>query len=207
MEKYIRDITQCKIPECSVIVSSANVVEKDYGTSIVLIPDYFRSCPSVTELVNALSKRLHTQQLCSIAIGCICSYGYTLNHTNISAYQSKTFMSIWGHLETLKKSSSVSLSQWLSACLGRRSQEGYNFRFSDENATHATDSSVPILTSRKKFNVKVEPVGMMFSEKYFGEASTVRDAMMADAKMLSAIKFVFNEPVLNNDTITYGQQE
>lgn len=207
MERYIRDISHSKAPDSSIIISGIDVVEKDYKKSIVLIPDHFNSCPSISELLNALSKRLRTSQLCSIAIGCICSYGYTMNHNNVSAYSSKVFASVWGHLETLRTSSSGELSRWLSTCLDQRSQEGYTFRFNEESLicgkSNSTASSVP----RKRFNVKVESIGSVFAEMYFGDVITLRDAMVADTKMLSAIKFVFNEPVLTNDSITYGQRE
>jgi len=201
MENIIRTVTRCKKPECSIIVSSANVVDRDYGDSIVLIPDYFSTCPSTTELFNALLKRFHSEQLRSIAIGCICSYSYTLNHINISSYQSKVFMSIWGHLETLRKSSSRELSNWLSACIGQRSQEGYNLRFAAGNSMYNADLSVSTPTIRRRFNVSVKPVGTVFSQVYFGDADTLHDAMIADANALSTIKLVFNEPILKSDKI------
>lgn len=207
MDKYIKDIGQCKIVNCSIIICGADVIEKDYDNSIVLIPDYLRTCPSIIELSNALSKRLHSPQMCSVAIGCICSYDYTLNHNNISSYDNKSFMSIWGHLETLKKSSSSELSSWLSACLGKRSQEGYDFKFSNSTMKHKSEKSIVTSGRKKRFDSKVTPIGTMFSEVHFGQVHNIRDAMIADANTLSTIKLLFNEPILKNDVITYDQQE
>jgi hypothetical protein len=205
MERYIKEISQCRLPDCNIMISDSEVAERDYKNTIVLMPSYFESCSSVTELTNALSKRLKTQQLCSIAIGCICSYGYTLNHTNIGVLQAKEFMSIWGHLETLKKSSSAELSKWLSTCIGRRSQEGYSVKLKCGPIISAGNNSTTAHVHRRWRDTKVTPIGIVFSEMHFGEATTVRDAMMADAKTLSAIKFVFGEPILDNEMIAKSQ--
>ncbi len=108
---------------------------------------------------------------------------------------------------TLKVSSSNSLCQWLKTCLGRRSLDGYMLKFSDDNIRHATSSSTIKAVSRRRFNVRAEPIPVMISEKYFGSADTIKDAMIADTKTLSMMKFVFNEPILTNDIITYELEE
>lgn len=207
MDRYVEDIKQYKITESSVILSSTDVAERDYDNNIVLIPEYFDKCPSITELINALLKRLHTNQLCSIAVGCICSYKYTVNHRNISVCQYKTFMSIWGHLETLKISSSEELSRWLKECLGGRSQKGYDFkhgnRISSDDLNFASNESF----HRKKFKTVITSVNPVLSEVLFGETNTVLDAMEADAKLLSAVKIVHNQPVLKCDVFNTNCQE
>lgn len=166
---------------------------------IYLIPEYFDNCPSVVELTNALSKRLKTGQLYSIAISCICSYSYSVNHITVSSLTYKDFMSIWGHLETLQRSSSLKLSQWMSTCMCDRSQDGYNNRFRLDAGTPVTMSSNQ--RNRVRFGSSITPIDIGFVEEYFGIADTLVEAMVADTKMLSALRFIFDKPVLENSTI------
>jgi len=73
--------------------------------TIYLVPSRLAECTSVVELMNALSKRFHNSIIRSIAVCCVCSHGYSINHENIGLLARKDFINIWGHLETLQKSS------------------------------------------------------------------------------------------------------
>lgn len=167
---------------------------------IYLIPEYFESCPSITELTNALLKRLKTGQLCSIAISCICSYSYSINHITVSSLNYKDFMSVWGHLETLQRSSSLKLSQWMSNCLCDRSQDGYSNRYRLDTDVSVTVSSNQ--RNRVRFGSCITPIDIGFVEEYFGIADTLVEAMVVDTKVLSALRFIFDKPILENNAIT-----
>ena len=111
----------------------------------------------------------------------------------------KDFMNIWGHLETLARSSSPDLSAWLYMCISGRSQEGYSAMFSPQALLLHSSSFKS--RNKIKFGMTITPISVAFSERFFGEGNTIVEAMIADAKMLNTLKLLFNEPILKNDVI------
>jgi len=92
------------------------------------------------------------------------------------------------------------LSQGLNRYIGNRSQEGYIKSFED-----ISDATVYVATNRSRnkvrFGTNIIPINTTFSEAVFGSSETMLDAMISDAKMLSALQLAFNKPVLKNDIL------
>lgn len=204
METYIREIERILREDKFVIRVASNWQYDNQPDVIPVISEFFDKCPSKIELHNALEKRLRspsaaytTNQICAVAICCICSYNYTVNHTVLRNVTAKDITSIWSHLETLRKSSSLSLSSWLKECLGKRSQAGYIAQYEDLICNEKSYvSKVTLPRNRKRGAVlRPEPISCVFTERIFGFSPTVRDAMINDAKMLCALKFLNNEPI------------
>lgn len=207
MELYIKELTKLKASSWTIITTSSNLVHAEYDKSIVLLPDIYSSCPATLELINALTKRFSNNQLTAIAICCICSYDYTISHESIDGISAKDFLGIWGHIETLQKSSSIKLSRWLSEAIHGRSQDGYNFKYGNIYRNHSGTNSHALKTNiRRQFNATVKPIGALFTERYFGESSTISKAMETDWLILMAVKEVYGEPRLNPDIINPDPQ-
>lgn len=201
MDRYIRDVEGLASEGFSIIKVSAVHYEGVSNGRIVLIPELFENCPKAVELFNSLLKRVKTKAsshsasvLCSVALCCICSYGYTLNHMSLRGLSSKDMRNIWGILETMRVSSSAELSEWLKSCIKERTQQGYEHQCADLQLGVADKSLLAHRVSRRA--IKPEQIGVVFSEKIFGVTTTVRDAMISDMKMLLALRFINGDPVV-----------
>lgn len=176
--------------------------DRDTGNIIILRPDLYESCPSKVELSNALTKRLRkpgaaytTHQICAVAICCICSQSYTVSHDKMRNVPENIMDTIWGHLGTLKVSSSRQLSNWIKSCLGSRSQTGYKLYHQDRHSSDLPISSNILLRRpvRRTVTQKPELISNVFIENTFGNTRSVRDAMISDFKILSALRFIDNK--------------
>lgn len=204
MDLYIREIEKV-VTENNVIVE----VDTEHTSSIpsnilAIIPSLFERCDSKIELMGALFKRLRksgaaytSNQICAIAVCCLCSHGYSVSHLKMRNVTSKDMADVWGHLETMKVSSSEALSKWINNCMGSRSQTGYILHHRDAYESKRVGASSIIGRKMKRRKTKEKPVEIsnMFIDLHFGSADTVKDAIMIDMKILAALKFLNNDPI------------
>lgn len=195
MEVYTKKLESLLTEKYSIAILTEHslVVERDY--TVLIFPHILNSCPSEFELNNSLSKRLDTK-LHTIAICCICSYGYTVNHHSILNISFKDMQSVWSHLETAKTSSSPDLQKWLTESMNNRTQDGYNMHFRNEQQMVKPNIQHTVRSTR---GVKVDKIGTVFSNTYFGSGKTILEAMKSDTKTLLALRLVNGFPP---DTIT-----
>lgn len=208
MEPYTEEIERIAADGFSVTVANSNSDVFDSSNTIVLTPDKFLKCPSVPELINLLTKRVKEpggfhfgSKLLAVAVCCICSDGYTVNHHALNGITARDVRSIWGILETAKTSSSPALSRWLEECIADRTQEGYERKHVESVSRLERHGNRDIRRNRLRRCASVHQIGTVFSERYFGSADTVRDAMISDLKMLLAVQFVYGEPVRSIQSI------
>jgi hypothetical protein len=106
-----------------------------------------------TELNDSITKRLLSKASPSlkrkiqyVVYLAIASRGYGLNHDSVRSLKVGTFVEIWEFLDTIKVSSSPSLSAVLVELLEGRSKDGYlyttNFRENHARTTHLRDPSL-----------------------------------------------------------------
>lgn len=196
MDRYVQDVELAACKDINVVQVKQSYSSEVAADSIVLIPELYDQCEAKEELNISLNKRLRkynvpytASQLCSIAICIICSYGYTISHKTIRGVSHRDIRGIWGHIETLRVSSSPLLSEWINRCIGNRSQEGYNLQHNLPKHSGLSNSDIPrmIRRIRRRTVVSIDPCKI---EDIFGGITTVRDAMINDMKLFSALRFV-----------------
>lgn len=191
MEFYIKDLEQYLVPDYSIVLSegcnNTSVTDGVISIDIGCLDD----CPDTTELHNMLVKRLSPKKKAkgvvdhkTIAVCCLASRGYNVNHKSIYGVSDKEMCKIWSTLERSKISSSSRLRVWISKCMSFRSYEGFSGTMGrDKVVASVADNATPARVSKIS---KATVMNTLKVELVIGTSFTMRGAMATDAKLLHA---------------------
>jgi hypothetical protein len=197
MEHVHESLISWALPDVAVVPVNVDFNAPVVDKFIYVCSDIFKECPCPNEMLSALRKRLITNDLYNLALCCIASYRYTTNQNNVSKFVYKDFMNVWGHIDTLSRSSSPRLSSWMAMVLGDRSQIGYERAFR-ENFRVCTEAGP---RNKVRFKSDITRVSVSVSDHFFGPSSTINEAAISDAKMLSIMRLIGDQPILENEVI------
>ena len=99
----------------------------------MLKPDILFDCPAPYELRENMTKRLKSGSapvsLCMVAMMCLGSTGYSVNHVSITGVTDKQMLKVWSYLERQAVASGRTLRQWMKSHMSNRTCKGYMARW------------------------------------------------------------------------------
>jgi len=206
MEFYIKGLEEHLAPGYVVVRTSGRDNASVVDGAIAIDTNCLDNCPDIVELHNMLAKRLTPKKKSKgaidhklVAICCLASRGYTINHESVHSISGKEMSKIWSTLERSKVSSSSKLRDWISQRISFRSYEGFS-------GTTGQDKVVALVTTDKsdarvaKID-KATVVSALKVELTVGSSLTVRGAMATDAKLLHAARVCSGMPAPSFETL------
>lgn len=208
MEFYIKSLELYLKPGYSVIRTEGQDVDNVSSDTILIDIKCLDDCPDIMELNNMLHKRLSLKKRSEravdykvLAICCLASRGYAINHNSISGVLEKEMSKIWSTLERSKVSSSVKLRPWVSKNLSSRSYEGFSGAVGAGGAVVAPETLAS--SSRVDKTTRALLISNLKVDLVVGTSFTVRGAMVTDAKLLHAVRVCAGEAMPQFEGLTH----
>lgn len=172
-------------------------IDMQIRNHIVLNQTLRDNCPGLDEFVNLVTKRLENKsgrsrvaRLGDVAVGCLLSCGYQINHQSVRDITYRDMITVWSFIETSSVSSSEVLAPWLKLCKGNRSMRGFE-GFCDGNSMRVEmdepprETGVPRVRRPQGSTVQlaVSPACALF-----GPSDTVSSAIQSDLRLFMAMR-------------------
>ena len=199
MEFYIRSLEQQLTPGNTIVRTQGRTNTEVTRGVIFINTECLDDCPDILELNNMLTKRLTPKKKVKglvdhkvVAICCLASRGYSVNHESIHGVSDKEMFKIWSTLERSKTSSSSKLRPWILSNISFRSYEGFSSTMGRGKHTLGVDEPKNVARIHKVN--KAVLVSNLRVDLAAGSPSTVRGAMVTDAKLLHAVRLCSGLP-------------